>query len=139
MSVSQVHHQFQSLPGKDLRLRGLVKDLRNGHLAWPEARWKQAGAATRGADKKSLANMKIAGIDPIATMVKGGRISDHDPRVARRSGPSQRGWGRPDAWLRSSASPIHGKGGGTESGNPRQSPVCTQAFCSFVDFTFLAA
>ena len=32
MSVSQVHRQFQSLPGKDLRLRGLVKDLRNGHL-----------------------------------------------------------------------------------------------------------
>src|SRR5271157_4658211 len=32
MSVSQVHRQFQSLLGKDLRLRGLVKDLRNGHL-----------------------------------------------------------------------------------------------------------
>jgi hypothetical protein len=61
--------------------------------AWPEARWKQAEAATREADKKSLANMRIAGIDPIATMVSGGRISDHDPRVARRSGPSRRGWG----------------------------------------------
>src|SRR5512147_2489385 len=33
MSVSQVHRQFQSLPGKDLRLRGLVKDLQNGHLS----------------------------------------------------------------------------------------------------------
>ena len=32
MSVSQVHRQSQSLPGKDLRLRRLVKDLRNGHL-----------------------------------------------------------------------------------------------------------
>ena len=38
MSVSQVHRQSQSLPGKDLRLRRLVKDLRNGHLRLPALR-----------------------------------------------------------------------------------------------------
>ncbi len=32
-----------------------------------------------------------------------------------------------------------GKGGKIESGNPKRSPVCTQASCAFVDFTFPAA
>jgi hypothetical protein len=33
ISVSQVLRQYQSLPDKDLRLPGLVRDLRNAHFS----------------------------------------------------------------------------------------------------------
>ena len=39
--------------------------------AWTEARGKQPEAATRSTGKGSLADMRIAGIDPIVTILSG--------------------------------------------------------------------